>query len=426
MSDVPIPPKIGGYHTSDVGSQYLKRPNEGLIFADGKTYGSGKNFNFTPGIEKYEPDFDGPRQESAYWDNDITYQKMLKQIQSMPVGSAERNALVAQLADYKANKFNNVEKPIPRNPSSPPKTYPPTAAATPTTPAATPTAASAPATPPATPASNPGFMTSPQGAPTLGAPAGAASPASTQNTPASQPAKTGLSADQISELKRRYEDALQMPLPTDPQMAQQQREYTANLKKELGRAMLGAMDQTVAAGMGSGVPILQAREAAVRADNIVRAKRQTDKDNVKAEDVLKQAQEYYKGDPKSPEFKAWLKSQGYTETGHKFKENMFDKAARQKAEDPKGENPNNFTPAQIEAIKTQRAKELEPKPTTGMDIVKSQLNQMYKAGHIDEATFRKGMNDPYSNGRIIEAIYDDYVQRYGAKDPNQPFPDNSA
>ena len=61
-----------------------------------------------------------------------------------------------------------------------------------------------------------------------------------------------------------------------------------------------------------------------------------------------------------------------------------------------------------------------------MDIVKSQLNQMYKAGHIDEATFRKGMNDPYSNGRIIEAIYDDYVQRYGAKDPNQPFPDNSA
>ena len=404
-------PEQPKFFQSDVNNRFLSRPNEGLQFgSDGQTYSGGATGAYGT--------FPHPRAASSYWDNDITYQKMLKQIQSMPVGSAERNALVAQLADYKANKFNVPKVPVASAPASAPAAAP--AATSPVAPL--PTHPSHATAPPSF-----GSQSSPTNIPSAApADAGAASSASTQNTPASQPAKTGLSADQISELKRRYEDALQMPLPTDPRMAQQQREYTANLKKELDRAMLGAMDQTVPAGMGYGVPILQAREAAVRADNIVRAKRQTDKDDVKAEDVLKQAKEHYKGDPNSPEFKAWLKSQGYTETGHKFKENMFDKAARQKAEDPKGQNPNNFTPAQIEAIKTQRAKELEPKPTTELDIVKSQLNQMYKAGHIDEATFRKGMNDPYSNRRIIEAIYDDYVQRYNAQDPNQPFPENSA
>lgn len=423
-------PEQPKFFQSDVNNRFLSRPNEGIQFGNGQEYSGGAIGSGS---------FDNSSDEDSYWANDKMYQEMLaevKRLEGLNVpGQAEpnmnasimRNQLLAKMQQYRQNKFNVPKLPAGANAPTVPTTSPtPAPAATPTSPAfatkpaSTPPATSAPTPTPATPASNPGFMTSPQGAPAV-----TASSSSTQNTPASQPAKTGLSADQISELKRRYEDALQMPLPTDPRMAQQQREYIANLKKELERAMLGAMDQTVPAGMGAGIPILQAREAAVRADNIVRAERQKVKDDHKAQDVLKQAKEHYKGDTNSPEFKAWLKEQGYAETGHKFKENMFDKAARQKAEDPKGQNPNNFTPAQIEAIKTQRAKELEPKPTTGMDTVKSQLKQMLDAGFIDEATFRNGMNDPYSQARTIQAIYDQYVKRFNPH-PNSPFPNNSA
>lgn len=226
----------------------------------------------------------------------------------------------------------------------------------------------------------------------------------------------------IDQMEKDLTDLLTMRAPADPAALGQWRKLIETKRTELTRAKSAYVPQ---AGMGAGIPILQAREASVRADNILRAERQTAKDNEKAKDVLKQAQEHYKGDTNSPEFKIWLKDQGYTETGHKFKENMFDKAARQKAEDPKGQNPNHFTPAQIEAIKTQRAKELEPKPTTGMDTVKSQLKQMLDAGFIDEAAFRKGMNDPYSHGRTIEAVYDQYVKRFNPH-PNSPFPENSA
>lgn len=251
---------------------------------------------------------------------------------------------------------------------------------------------------------------------------GAPAPAAVAEKPPSDPnlPENKYPPEMIEKMEKDLTDLLTMRAPTDPAALQQWRKLIETKRTELTSAKSAYGPQ---AGMGMGIPILASREAAVRADNIVRAERQTAKDNDKAKDVLKQAQEHYKGDPK--EFNTWLKSQGYTETGHKFKENMFDKAARQKAEDPKGQNPNNFTPAQQEAIKTQRAKELEPKPITGMDTVKSQLKQMLDAGFIDEATFRKGMNDPYSHGQTIQAVYDQYVQKFNPH-PNSPFPENSA
>ena len=254
---------------------------------------------------------------------------------------------------------------------------------------------------------------------------GAPAPAAVAEKPPSDPnlPENKYPPEMIEKMEKDLTDLVTMRAPSDPAALEQWRKLIETKRLELTRAKSAYVPQV---GMGAGVPILQAREASVRADNIVRAERQKVKDDNKAQDVLKQAREHYKGDPNSPEFKTWLKSQGYAETGHKFKENMFDKAARQKAEDPKGQNPNNFTPAQIEAIKTQRAKELEPKPITSEDNIKSQLKQMLDAGFIDETAFRKGINNPLGHKQTIEAIYDQYVKRFNPKPPHSPFPENSA
>ena len=445
---------------SDINNQFLSRPNEGLQFgSDGQTYSGGA----TGAAGKT---FNNPRDESSYWDNDPTYKKMIAQMQSMPVGAA-RDALRKQIEDYRSNKFNVPKVPVASTPASAPAP-----AATPTSPAP---AATPPATPPATLAPTPpvaplpthpshatapssfGSQSSPTNIhiPSAAAAAGAASPASTQNTPASQPAKTGLTVDQVNQLKKRYEDALMMPMSSDPQIAQQQRLYLENLQKELGRAMSGPMGQGMEAG---GVRMGQQSQARDEA-NKATSDRKADAD---ASVVAYQAKQYLasKGLPATDEDVAkFLKGRGYTGDGHKLNKNIFvlkEKEDKRRSdvktvtdllkggvlggvagqsghfvsEDTEASmhnNPNHFSKIQLKALADQRQKEQNTQPTTSpLDTTKSQLEQMYKAGFIDETIFRKGMNDPYGHGKTIEVLYDRYVQKFNAQDPNQPFPENSA
>jgi hypothetical protein len=248
-----------------------------------------------------------------------------------------------------------------------------------------------------------------------------------------------------------------MPMSADPQTAQQQRGYLENLKKELGRAMSGPMGQGMEAG---GVRLAQQSQARSE-QNKATSDRKADAD---AAVVVYQAKQYLasKGEVKEGEVETFLKSKGYTGDGHKLGKNIFalkEKEDKRRSDvktisdlmrggilgggpgqkgyqvpqgnDPDmtqpGGNPNNFTPVQIKALADQRQKEQNTQPARDpMEGTKSQLQQMYKAGFIDEAAFRKGMNNPQGHGKTIEAIYDQYVQKFNAKDPNQPFPENSA
>ena len=242
--------------------------------------------------------------------------------------------------------------------------------------------------------------------------------------------------DMINKMEKDLTDLLTMRAPSDPAALEQWRNLIETKRLELTRAKSAHAPQV---GMGAGVPVLQAREAQERANNVIRAERQTAKDNDKAKDVLKQAHEHYKGDPK--EFNTWLKSQGYTETGHKFKENMFD--AKKKAEDKK--NLTNMqqagvlggvmgtahqmprqAPAPTPAAQAPQAAQAPSPKTDGTEGTKSQLKQMLDAGFIDETAFRKGINNPMGHKQTIEAIYDQYVKRFNPKPPHSPFPENSA
>ena len=454
-------PKQPQMMQSDINNQFLSRPNEGLQFgSDGQTYSGGA----TGAAGKT---FDNPRDESSYWDNDPTYKKMIAQMQSMPVGAA-RDALRKQIEDYRSNKFNVPKVLV----ASAPAPAAPTAA-TPTPPAAsTPPAATPPATLSSTPTPAPrsqrdnwnedphfndaGTVQAVNAANNVVSPSAAAA-APAQNAPASQPAKTGLTVDQVNQLKKRYEDALMMPMSSDPQIAQQQRGYLENLKKELGRAMSGPMGQGMEAG---GVRLAQQSQARSEA-NKATSDRKTDAD---ASVVVYQAKQYLasKGEVKEGDVEKFLKSKGYTEDGHKLGKNIFalkekeDKrrsdvktisdlmrggvlggiAGQQGHQVAQGNGPdmtqpggnlNHFTPVQIKALADQRQKEQNTQPARDpMEGTKSQLEQMYKAGFIDEAAFRKGMNNPQGHGKTIEAIYDQYVKQFNAQDPNQPFPENSA
>lgn len=132
---------------SDVNNKFLSRPNEGLMFgSDGQTYSGGA----TGGAGTYGT----PREEAAYWDNDNMYQGMLKQMQSLPVGSQEREALRIRMEQYRTNKFASA-MPVSQagilpstKATTPAATPPPTPPAPATT---TPTPPAAAATPPATP-----------------------------------------------------------------------------------------------------------------------------------------------------------------------------------------------------------------------------------------------------------------------------------
>lgn len=240
----------------------------------------------------------------------------------------------------------------------------------------------------------------------------------------------------IDQMEKDLTDLLTMRAPADPEALRQWRNLIETKRLELTRAKSAHAPQV---GMGAGVPVLQAREAQERANNVIKAERQTVKDNEKAKDVLRQAHEHYKGDPK--EFNTWLKSQGYTETGHKFKENMFD--AKKKAEDKK--NLTNMqqagvlggvmgtahqmprqAPAPTAAAQAPQAAQAPAPRTDGTEGTKSQLKQMLDAGFIDEAAFRKGINNPLGHKQTIEAIYDQYVKRFNPKPPHSPFPENSA
>ena len=267
---------------------------------------------------------------------------------------------------------------------------------------------------------------------------GAPAPAAVAEKPASDPnlPENKYPQDMIDKMEKDLTDLLTMRAPSDPAALGQWRNLIETKRLELTRAKSAHAPQV---GMGAGVPVLQAREAQERANNVIRAERQTAKDNDKAKDVLKQAQEHYKGDPK--EFNTWLKSQGYTETGHKFKENMFD--AKKKAEDKK--NLTNMqqagvlggvmgtahqmprqAPAPTPAAQAPQAAQAPAPKTDGTEGTKSQLKQMLDAGFIDEAAFRKGINNPLGHKQTIEAIYDQYVKRFNPKPPHSPFPENSA
>ena len=240
----------------------------------------------------------------------------------------------------------------------------------------------------------------------------------------------------IDQMEKDLTDLLTMRAPADPAALGQWRNLIETKRLELTRAKSAHAPQV---GMGAGVPILQAREAQERENNRIKMERQKVKDDHNAQDVLRQAREHYKGDPE--QFNTWLKSQGYTETGHKFKENMFD--AKKKAEDKK--NLTNMqqagvlggvmgtahqiprqAPAPTAAAQAPQAAQAPAPRTDGTEGTKSQLKQMLDAGFIDEAAFRKGINNPLGHKQTIEAIYDQYVKRFNPKPPHSPFPENSA
>jgi len=260
-------------------------------------------------------------------------------------------------------------------------------------------------------------------------------------TPATAP--TAVTVDPLNQLKKRYEDALMMPMSADPQTAQQQRGYLESLKKELNRAMSGSMGQ----GMEAGAVRLQQQSQARNEATHEVTNRKADQD---AAAVRHQAEQYWKS--KGTEMpKGWMEQNGYTEDGHKLGKNIFtqkDQANKKKADTntltqlmrggvlggifgqqghqvAQGNGPDLAKPAPpgFQPINAQQS--AQPK-TNSVDGTKSQLQQMYKAGFIDEAAFRKGMNDPYGHGHTIEKIYDEYVKQFNPQQPHSPFPENSA
>lgn len=238
----------------------------------------------------------------------------------------------------------------------------------------------------------------------------------------------------IDQMEKDLTDLLTMRAPADHEALRQWRNLIETKRLELTRAKSAHAPQV---GMGAGMPMLQAREAQERENNKIKMERQKVKDDQNAQDVLRQAREHYKGDPE--QFNTWLQSQGYGPTGHKFKENMFD--AKKKAEDKKTLTSLHQSgvlggvmgtahqiPQQAKAPAAQipqAAQSLAPR-TDGTEGTKSQLKQMLDAGFIDEAAFRKGINNPLGHKQTIEAIYDQYVKRFNPKPPHSPFPENSA
>jgi len=183
---------------SDVNNRFMSRPNEGLMFSsNGQTYSGGA----TGGIGT----FGSPRDEADYWDNDAMYQNMLKQMQTLPVGSKEREDLRMKMENYRTSKFSAAA-------SMQSVAAPNSAASTPAA-AAPPTA---PATPPVAPLpTHPSHATAPssfgsQSSPSVSAPnqnqPAAASSAGNQ-TPGTPPAGAGNGLwDSLKEVMQLIQD----------------------------------------------------------------------------------------------------------------------------------------------------------------------------------------------------------------------------
>lgn len=75
---------------------------------------------------------------------------------------------------------------------------------------------------------------------------------------------------------------------------------------------------------------------------------------------------------------------------------------------------NNPPPAQHEQVAPpaqEPQRQSEPKASSA-EITQSQLSQMLISGHITPEQYKKGMADPFSQGPMIQRIYDEYVKKY--------------
>ena len=187
--------------------------------------------------------------------------------------------------------------------------------------------------------------------------------------------------------------------------------------------MSGPMGQGMSAGAVTLQKQQQARGAAMSESQGAERVLRRSKADAEAAGVIEDAKEYLteqnNKEPDETQLKEFLRSRGYRADGHKPNENRFDN--QDKAKQYYQKNPGADKPVASAAPPATPAN-----PNEKIDGTKSQLKQMFDAGFIDEAAFRKGMNDPYGHGKTIEAIYDQYVQKFNAQDPNQPFPENSA
>ena len=374
----------------------------------------------------------------------------------LPEGSAERMACQEAQALKAKNKMEaeKAKTSVPQRPSptpqpsatppaTPPSTPPatlapvPPAPQTPNTPGINTAAANTPgavtvhsnpaasggSVTPANAGGSTGQVSTPPQSGAAATPAAHPTPTSSAAKPPAPAASSGLTVDQVNQLKKRYEDALQMPISADPQMAQQQRGYIESLKKELSRAMEGPMGHGMASGAVTLQKQQQARGAAMSESQGAERALRRSKADAEAAGVIEDAKEYLtEQNGKAPDettLNTFLRSKGYRADGHKPNENRFDN--QDKAKQYYEKHPGADKPVAPAAPPAAPAN-----PNEKIDGTKSQLKQMFDAGFIDEAAFRRGMSDPYGHGNTIQAIYDQYVQKFKPQDPNQPFPENSA
>ena len=72
---------------------------------------------------------------------------------------------------------------------------------------------------------------------------------------------------------------------------------------------------------------------------------------------------------------------------------------------------NNPPPALVAPPAQEPQRQSEPKASSA-ETTQSQLSQMLVSGHITPEQYKKGMADPFSQGPMIQRIYDEYVKKY--------------
>jgi hypothetical protein len=251
--------------------------------------------------------------------------------------------------------------------------------------------------------------------------------ASTSTPSATTPSSNQFSPERIGQMEKDLIDLLNMRPPTDKDALNQWRNLIEIKRKELGVAKQAHRPL----GMGANYDMGKAREEERQTTN----HKKTDDE---AKKVLFHAEQYWKqkGEAMPPNF---LKDQGFTADGHKIANNMFtqkDVVTKKKADKETltklikagmlGGIPGMSTNmgqggTGPELGKPQPNRDASGNPqlkppqqntnNSSMDATKSQLKQMYEAGFIPEASFRRGMNDPYSQKQLIESVYDQYVKR---------------
>lgn len=253
--------------------------------------------------------------------------------------------------------------------------------------------------------------------------------ASTSTPSATTPSANQFSPERIGQMEKDLIDLLNMRPPTDKDALNQWHNLIEIKRKELGVAKQAHRPL----GMGANYDMGKAREE----------ERQTTehkKTDDEAKKVLFHAEQYWKqrGEPMPPNF---LKDQGFTADGHKIANNMFtqkDKANKTKADKETltklikagmlggipgmstnmgqgGTGPELGKPQpNRDSSGNPQLKQPQPQQNTNnasIDATRSQLKQMYEAGFIPEESFRRGMNDPYSQKQLVESVYDQYVKR---------------